>query len=66
MLIWLNLRAAVGRKVFIGTGNNTIEIKHRTIAEFVAARHLASKCRSGLPLSRVMALMTGFGRQGYS
>jgi hypothetical protein len=33
---------------------------HRSVAEFLGARFLAKKISAGLPLSRVLALMTGF------
>jgi len=33
---------------------------HRSVAEFLGARFLAKKINEGLPLSRVLALMTGF------
>ena len=33
---------------------------HRSVAEFLGARFLAKKINDGLPLSRVLALMTGF------
>lgn len=34
--------------------------RHRTIAEFLAARALAKRIEEGLPLGRVLALMLGF------
>ncbi|MCP4485760.1 MAG: hypothetical protein GY820_00255 [Gammaproteobacteria bacterium] len=33
---------------------------HRSVAEFLGARYLAKKIYTGLPLNRVLALMTGF------
>ncbi len=33
---------------------------HRQIAEFLAARHLAARISDGLPVRRVLSLMTGF------
>lgn len=33
---------------------------HRSVAEFLGARYLAKKINTGLPLNRVLALMTGF------
>ena len=33
---------------------------HRQIAEFLAARHLAARIAEGLPVGRVLAMMTGF------
>lgn len=54
------MRAATGRHVFRPIEQNRIEPKHRKIAEYMAARYLAGGVREGLPLRRVMALMTGF------
>lgn len=34
--------------------------EHRSVAEFLGARFLAKKIKEGLPLSRILALMTGF------
>jgi hypothetical protein len=53
------MKVAVGRHVFKPAENKRIEPKHRKIAEYMAARYLATRIREGLPLSRVMALMTG-------
>ena len=53
------LKAATGRRVFNSVGNNRVEAKHRKIAEYMGARYLAARVREGLPLRRVMALMTG-------
>ncbi len=54
-----SMKVATGRHVFKPAENNRIEPKHRKIAEYMAARYLATRVREGLPLRRVMALMTG-------
>ena len=54
------MKAATRRSVFKTAENNRIEPKHRKIAEYMAARYLASCVRKGLPISRIMALITGF------
>ncbi|MFT5726310.1 MAG: hypothetical protein ACI8PB_000428 [Desulforhopalus sp.] len=54
-----SLKVATGRSVFKPVEAKKIEPKHRKIAEYMAARYLASRIREGLPLRRVMALLTG-------
>ncbi|SEM83956.1 hypothetical protein [Bradyrhizobium sp. OK095] len=49
--------AALGRRAFRASGNETVEYFHRMNAEYVAAHWLAEKVRAGLPLSRVRALI---------
>jgi len=53
------MKVAMGRHVFKHAENKRIEPKHRKIAEYMGARYLAARVREGLPLRRVMALMTG-------
>lgn len=53
------MKVATGRHVFKTAEKRRIEPKHRKIAEYMAARYLATRVREGLPLRRVMALMTG-------
>jgi len=53
------MKVATGRHVFKSAEKKRIEPKHRKIAEYMAARYLAARVREGLPLRRVMALMTG-------
>ncbi|MDL1988978.1 MAG: hypothetical protein LWX08_15310 [Deltaproteobacteria bacterium] len=53
------MKVATGRHVFKPAEKKRIEPKHRKIAEYMAARYLAARVREGLPLRRVMALMTG-------
>ncbi len=41
-------------------GQGRVAPAHRHIAEFMAARYLASLIRDGLPVRRILALITGF------
>lgn len=54
-------RAALNTKLFteaVAAGVRRFVPCHRQIAEFLGARHLARKIESGLPLGRVLAVMT--------
>lgn len=51
--------AAGRRNAFVPIEAERITPRHRMIGEFMAARHLANKSRAGLPLGRIMALITG-------
>lgn len=53
------LRHALGTRLFESAGENRRVPAHRQIAEFLAARHLAKSIDAGLPVRRVLALMTG-------
>ena len=55
------LRAALSTKLFkaVGAGEGLFDPVHRHIAEFLAARHLAGLIGDVLPVSRVLALITG-------
>ncbi|UUZ69403.1 hypothetical protein LP416_07875 [Polaromonas sp. P2-4] len=50
--------AALSSKLFILDGNRRTP-RHRTIAEYLAAKAIAQLIESGLPVSRVLALMSG-------
>ncbi|MBY0463426.1 MAG: hypothetical protein K2W33_00630, partial [Burkholderiales bacterium] len=52
-------QAAIGTKLFAGTGSGRFVPRHRTVAEYLAATHLAQRLQAGLPLPRVLALMQG-------
>lgn len=53
-------RAALATRLFIGQGGTErFAPVHRTIAEYLAGRHLARLIEDGLPVGRVLALMTG-------
>ncbi len=54
-----DLSSAARRRIFRAEGFERVVPTHRTIAEFVAARYLASCIREGLPVGRVIALVTG-------
>lgn len=54
-----NCRAALHTRVFRGVGDGDFAPVHRTIAEYLGAHYLASRIDSGLPASRVLALMRG-------
>lgn len=52
-------RAALASKVFTTVAGRSTP-RHRSIAEFLAARALAACLAGGLPLGRLLALMQGF------
>lgn len=51
---------ALKSRLFKCTDGKLYEPVHRSVAEFLGARFLAKRINVGLPLSRVLALMTGF------
>lgn len=53
------LQRALQSKLFTAD-SGLLAPRHRTIAEYLAGRALASRLEAGLPLGRVMALMQGF------
>ena len=53
------LRHTLGTRLFESAGDSQRVPAHRQIAEFLAARHLAKSIDAGLPVRRVLALMTG-------
>ena len=54
------LRYAVRTKLFHMPSEGHVAPIHRQVAEFLAARYLAGLIRDGLPLRRVLSLMTGY------
>ena len=54
------LRRAIGTRLFVVPEGERALPLHRQIAEFLAARYLAECIGDGLPVGRVLALMTGF------
>ena len=54
------LRRVVGTNLFASLSEGRLDPAHRQIAEFLAARRLAARIADGLPVRRVLALMTGF------
>ena len=53
------LRHALGTRLFESSAVSRLVPAHRQIAEFLGARHLAKSIDAGLPVRRVLALMTG-------
>lgn len=53
-------RLAARRRIFPAEGVERIGLPHRTVAEFMAARHLARRILEGLPAARVLALICGY------
>ena len=53
-------RQVLGTRLFAGVAEGKLAPAHRQIAEFLAARHVSGLVDSGLPLARVLALITGF------
>ena len=53
-------RRVVGTNLFALSAEGRLVPSHRQLAEFLAARRLAKLVAKGLPVSRVLALMTGF------
>ncbi len=49
----------LGTKLFEAPSEGRVTPVHRQIAEFLAARYLAVLIESGLPVTRVLAMMTG-------
>ena len=54
------LRRAAGTKLFATSSEGRLAPSHRQIAEFLAAGRLAARIADGLPVMRVLSLMTGF------
>ena len=54
------LRRVVGTNLFALSAEGRLVPAHRQLAEFLAARRLAKLVAKGFPVSRVLALMTGF------
>ena len=53
-------RQVLGTRLFEGVSPGRLAPAHRQIAEFLAARHVSGLLDTGLPLGRVLALITGF------
>lgn len=54
------LRRVVGTCLFALSGEGRLAPAHRQLAEFLAARRMAHLIDEGLPVRRVLSLMTGF------
>ena len=55
-----NAGQVLGTRLFAGVSEGRLAPAHRQIAEFLAARHVSGLLEGGLPLERVLALITGF------
>ena len=53
-------RQVLGTRQFKGVSEGRLAPVHRQIAEFLAARRVSELLQGGLPLERVLALITGF------
>ena len=53
-------RDVLGTRLFVGRSEGKLAPTHRQIAEFLAARHVSRLIDGGLPLGRILALITGF------
>ena len=50
----------LGTRLFVGVSEGKLAPAHRQIAEFLAARYVSGLLNEGLPLGRILALITGF------
>ncbi|MCK9201504.1 MAG: hypothetical protein M0P59_14180 [Gallionella sp.] len=53
-------QAALGGRLFTYLGDDEYSYVHRSVAEYLGARFIAEKIKQGLPVSRILALATGF------
>ncbi len=53
-------RRAIGTRLFTGVAAGQLAPVHRQTAEYLAARHVSGRLDNGLPLARVLSLITGF------
>ena len=53
-------RLALGTRLFEGVSEGKLAPAHRQIAEFLAARYVSGLIVDGLPLERILALITGY------
>ena len=50
----------LGTRLFVGISQGKLAPAHRQIAEFLAAQYVSGLLDQGLPLERILALITGF------
>lgn len=50
----------LGTRLFEGTAEGRLAPAHGQVAEFLAARYVSGRIEDGLPIQRVLALITGF------
>ena len=53
-------RKVLGTRLFVGVAPGRLAPAHRQIAEFLAAQYVSGLLDDGLPLERILALITGF------
>ena len=53
-------RSVLGTRLFVGASEGKLAPAHRQVAEFLAARYVSGLINGGLPLGRILALITGF------
>ncbi len=53
-------RHVLGTRLFVGVSEGQLSPAHRQIAEFLAAQYISGLLDEGLPLERILALITGF------
>ena len=53
-------RNVLGTRLFVGASEGRLTPAHRQVAEFLAAQYVSGLLDEGLPLGRILALVTGF------
>ena len=53
-------RNVLGTRLFVGVSEGKLAPAHRQIAEFLAAKYVSGLLDAGLPLERILSLITGF------
>ena len=53
-------RNVLGTRLFVGVSEGRLSSTHRQIAEFLAAKYVSGLLDRGIPLGRILALITGF------
>ena len=53
-------RNVLGTRLFVGESEGKLRPAHRQVAEFLAAKYVSGLLDAGLPLGRILALITGF------
>jgi len=54
------ISSAVRRRVFRADGPGRVAPIHRTVAEYLSGNFVAQRLRAGLPLKRILSLLTGY------
>ena len=59
--VWdVTAKNVLGTRLFVGVSEGKLSPAHRQIAEFLAARYISGLLNRGLPLGRILSLITGF------